>query len=137
MLLHSPAGDRCRVEVSAPAAAALQVTLVRLPAATGRLSLRCESVVGGVRLVATARDTGLSLKGAAWELLTPGGPKDAAVTAGAGDWFTRTELAAGEVAASRPLAVEQGRPVVFKVSAVDGMGRTVAAWATTPSALPR
>src|SRR5262249_52197297 len=128
-LLHSPRGNRCRLEVVGPADAELQVTLVRLPADAGRLSLRCEPADGGGRLRVQAHDRAMTLTGAAWGRLAPSGPQEPAAAAAARDWFAAVELAAGQETQSRPLKVDNSGPVVFKVSAVDAAGRRLAAWA--------
>jgi hypothetical protein len=128
LLLHSPASPRCWVEVSGPPGADLQVTLVRLPAAMGRLSLRWQADGDAVRLAAKAHDAAVTLTHAGWERLTSTGARDPAATALPGDWFPQTALTPGQEILSRSLLVETSQPVVFKVSGVDAAGHPLTGW---------
>ncbi len=138
-LLHTPGAARTRLTVTAAPEAELQVTLVRLPAETPRLSLRCERLAGGnrVRLALTAHGGPVRLLGAAWERQSPTGESegDTRVTA-ARTWFGGTALAAGATRRSAALTLPAGladAAVVFKVRGRDTAGRDVAAWAVLES----
>jgi hypothetical protein len=126
VLLHSPVGQRCRIQVTGPDAAALQVSLVRLPTDCGRLNLTCEAHGGDVRLTIKSHGNTVTLTEASWERLVPGGAKDP--TATASNWFSRTHLNDGDESVSRSLRVDGARPIVFKVGGVDQQGRRIAAW---------
>jgi hypothetical protein len=129
----------------------LQVTLVRLPKRTARLSLHAEPQpdigpgVQTVRLVLTAHDQEVTLERAAWERLVPTAnrPEDtsyrpaeanASLTQGQlKSWFGDLHLKVGENRTSEPIALPSGTPPgeswVFKISAVDAAGHHISSWA--------
>src|SRR5262249_46864900 len=74
-LLHSPGAAHTQLTVTADPAADLQVTLVRLPRQTPRLSLICERLpeAGRVRLTLEVHGGPVRLTDAAWERLSPSG----------------------------------------------------------------
>ena len=106
LLLHSPAGGQCQLEITGPAAAELQVTLIRLPVGMGRLTLSCERSKGAMRLTAKAHDAAVTLTTATWEPLTPNGPGEKALIVPARDWFARTELGPEKETQSRWVTVD-------------------------------
>jgi hypothetical protein len=141
-LLCSAAGQYARLTITAPAAAELQVSVVRLPETTGRLTLRVQPAEGrgAVRAVVTAVDNGVTLEEAAWERLATG-PNAAEDTSfrpaeGTGSsvrcWFGPPSLRAGESRTSPPLALPAGVPVALKVLCTDRDGHRLAAWAVWP-----
>jgi hypothetical protein len=135
LLLHSPAGPRARVRVTADAAAALQVSVVALPDETARLTLRHEpgDRPGTVRLRLTAHDAAVTLGEAAWEPRVPqaGAPPDP--VHGADAWFATRSLRPGETRVSPALAPgEAAGGIVFKVTGTDAAGHHVAAWESVP-----
>jgi hypothetical protein len=139
VLLHSPAGARSRVTVTADPRAELQVSLVRVPPGAARLSLRCAAAADGssVRLGVTAHGGAVKLEGAAWERLVPCGEpeRDTSYRPGqdASAWFGAADLQAGETRWSEAIPVpgaEAGRgPLVFRVAGTDARGNRVATWA--------
>jgi hypothetical protein len=152
-LLHSPAKVGSRLTIATEPDSNLQVTLIRLPEQTGRLSVRVESqdvrpVSPGcqtVRLVVTAHDQDLALEHAAWERLVPTAnrPEDTSYLPAAVDrsgdgtmlqsWFGDLHLKAGETrisgAISLPHAGTPDESWVFKVSGTDSAGHHLSAWA--------
>jgi hypothetical protein len=116
----------------------LQVSLVRVPAGTARLSLRQVpgQRPGTTRLLLTAVDAPVRLDGAAWERLGPSAnrpedtsyrPEGAAETVRS--WFGDPLLKEGETRASAPIAVPNGAgPLIFKIGATDAAGHRLAAW---------
>jgi hypothetical protein len=140
-LLCSPAGKHARLTITAPAAAELQVSLVRLPESSGRLALRLQAEEGrGVRAVVTALDNGVILEEAAWERLAtgPDAAPDTSLRPAEGTgysvrcWFGPPSLGAGESRTSPPLVPPAGVPVVLKVLGTDRDGRRLSAWAVYP-----
>ncbi len=139
LLLHSPAGPRSRVTVEADAGADLQVTLVSLPSDLPRLTLRAELVrPGAYRLAVTAHDAAVTLEEAVWEKAAPAGEPgdtscrpDGAPGAALRTWFGKPDLPAGVTRLSGVIELPAGDagPCWFKVTARDGAGRPVAAWA--------
>jgi hypothetical protein len=131
VLLHTPAGPRTRVMIEAEAGAALQVSLVRLPDETARLTLRREEGErsGTARLVLTAHDAAVTLDEVSWERLVPraGPPEDGDHRPEA--WFGDRRLRPGDCRTS-PALDEVPSGVVFKVTATDAAGHRVAAWAS-------
>lgn len=137
MLLHSLPDQPVKISVSAEPQAELQVTLIPLPEAAARLSLQVRAESAGCRLLLTAHTADVTLEAVAWEKLTPGErraddtsyrPETATATVRA--WFGDPQLQAGQTRISEPIELPPGRePVVFKVSALDGAGRRVFAWA--------
>jgi hypothetical protein len=136
-LLHSPTEKRTRITVTAEPGAALQVSLIALPAEMPRLELRVERVRPNVcRLRLTCRDADIGLTAAAWERLTTTGA--AAETSfgadGPGDgaartWFGDPRLRVNEVRVSREIDLPDGGEFVFRVMGRDGVGRAATAWA--------
>jgi len=151
LLLHSPAKTASRVTITADPESHLQVTLIRLPEGTGRLSLRVEppeaSGLGNttLRLVVTAHDQDVMLEHAAWErrIPTANRPEDTSFPAAEsnplGDremlrnWFGDPRLKAGETRTSAaitiPPCLESGESWVFKISAADAAGHHLSTWA--------
>jgi hypothetical protein len=136
VLLHSPGGPRSQVVVATDPQAALQVSLVRLPAGLPRLELRGErDAKGMVRLAVTACNAAVRLEAAAWERPVtreeargdsshePGKSSEDSVRG----WFGGMQLNTGETRRSEPLPVPS-QDVVFKVVGVDAAGRRVSAW---------
>src|SRR5262249_11474637 len=144
VLLHSPGCTRSRVTVTGEAGTELQLSLVRLPAGTARLDLRCEAAgEGTVRLVVTAHDNAVSLDRAAWEWLAPTGNRpeetsyrpEATPQRAVREWFGDPCVRVGERRASRPIALPgSGVPVLLKVSATDTAGHRVTAFVEAPAA---
>jgi hypothetical protein len=146
LLLHSPGGDRTRVTVTAEPATGLQVTLVRCPDRTARVTLRREAGdrPATARLRLTAHDAAVILDGAAWERLLPEGDRPegtrnrapgagAPAARGVEDWFGDPHLESGESRLSPPLDLpEPESGVLFKVTATDAAGHRVTAWEGTP-----
>jgi hypothetical protein len=135
VLLHSPAEARTRVTVTAESGTALQVSLVRCPDQTPRLTLRREP---GDRLRLTALDAGVTLDEAAWECLLPAGERpdetsyrepESPARRAVEDWFGNPHLEPGESRLTPPLVLP-GREgdLVFKVTATDAAGHRVTAW---------
>jgi hypothetical protein len=150
LLLHSPAGPRTRVTVTAAPGTSLQVTLLRCPDGTARLTLRREAGdrPGTVRLRLTAHDAGIALDGAAWERLLPDGdgPEDTsyrqpeapdtgaavALCPAVADWFGTAHLDPGESRLSLPLALPgRAEDFLFKVTATDAAGHRITAWSVS------
>jgi hypothetical protein len=154
LLLHSPAGDRSRVTITAAPGADLQVSLIRLPERTGRMSLRLQPAAtdGSVRLVLTAHDTEVTLQAAAWERLVPTGNRPAdtcyrpagnpsAAQQSAADqtvktWFGDSHVKVDETRTSAAIALPARRGsedlFIIKVAATDSAGHHIAAWAVVP-----
>jgi hypothetical protein len=148
VMLHTPAGDRSRVTIMAEPAANLQVSLIRLPERTGRISLRLEARDGSEspRLVLTAHDSDMTLDAAAWERLVPAANRpgdtsyhpnsDASGQQTVVDWFGDCQVRDGETRTSAALALparrESGDVFIIKVAATDSAGHHIAAWATLP-----
>ena len=141
LLLHSPAGARSRLTVAADAEAELQVSLIRLPEGSARLTLRRDvgSRPGTCRLTLSAHDGDVTLEDAAWERRTPvlNRPEDTSwrpdqpASDTVRTWFGTRRLRAGETRSSGdiPLPADADRaPVLFKVLGRDEAGRAVAAW---------
>jgi hypothetical protein len=151
LLLHSPTKTGSRVMITADPESHLQVTLIRLPEGTGRLSLRVEPPEAGglgnttLRLVVTAHDQDVVLEHAAWErrIPTANRPEDTSFPATesnpVGDremvrtWFGDPRLKAGETRTSAAIAIppclESSESWVFKISATDTAGHHLSAWA--------
>ena len=142
VLLHCPAGARTRLTITAEPKAVLQVSLVRLPPHTARLSLRAEpEATDTFHLVLTAHDADVTLREAAWERLRPqqNRSEDTSYRAeqapgkGTQAWFGDPHLRAGS---SRRSAVLRSPchedPTVWKVTATDAAGHHVAAWLLMP-----
>jgi hypothetical protein len=146
LLLHASAGERCRVTITAEAAADLQVSLIRLPEQTGRISLRltADEGRGAVRLELTAQDADVTLDAAAWERLVPlaNRPGDTSYDAASdpsgeqavGAWFGERHVRDGETRTSAAIAVprrqESNDVFIIKVAATDSAGHHLGAWAT-------
>jgi hypothetical protein len=138
LLLHSPAGKRARLTITADAGADLQVSLVRRPQMP-RLALNCERAPDGktVRLTASAHGAAVRLDEAAWERLLPeGNPEDTSYRPRAARgravraWFGTARLGAEESRKSKPITLPTVTGgIVFKVAGTDDAGRHVAAWA--------
>ena len=140
LLLHSPGGARSRLTITADVEAELQVSLIRLPEGTARLTLRREpgSHQGACRLALTAHDADVVLEDAAWERRTPAvnRPEDTswrpdrpgeAVRA----WFGSGRLKAGETRTSDDIELPEEvdrKAYLFKVFGRDAAGQAVAAW---------
>jgi hypothetical protein len=142
-LLHSPKSDRSRLIITAAAAADLQISLIRLPKRTARVSMRAQSGRGAeCRLSVTAYDVDVTLNAAAWEASTPSKnrpedtsfrtsePSDQAIRR----WFGDPHLRAGESRTSSAVPLPRcdtpNAQWVFKVLATDLSGHRVSAWTT-------
>jgi hypothetical protein len=150
LLLHTPAADYARVTITAEPGTDLQVSLVRVPAGTGRLWLRPVpgQRPGTVRLLLTACDAPVTLNAAAWERQVPttNRAEDTSYRPDGGDgaareWFGLAALKEGETRASMPIAVPDGvGPLLFKIGATDASGHHLAVWLALdprrPSAAP-
>jgi hypothetical protein len=138
VLLHTPAAERARITVACEPGTDLQVSLLRVPAGTGRLGLRQlpGQPPGTVRLLLTACDGPVTLDTAAWERLVPcanrvedtsyrpGGAAEAVRS-----WFGDPALKKGESRASTLIAVPDGTgPLLLKIGATDAAGHRLAAW---------
>jgi hypothetical protein len=152
-LLHSPAKSACRLTITAGADTNLQVTLVRLPKRTARLTVHIEpqenqeagSVTPTIRLAVTAHDQDVTLEHAAWERLVPtanrpedtsyrpADPKASSTKESVKSWFGDLQLKAGETRTSEPITLPSGvtnsEDWIFKISAVDTAGHHISAWA--------
>lgn len=142
-LLHSHGGSNTRLVVEADPDAQLQVTLIRLPARTARLSLHAHQATedGSLRLGLTARDSKVRLQAVVWERLhvTASRPEDTSfridqTAAQVASWFGHPELAAGETRLSQPVPLPRsanpGEPFIVKVMGEDAAGHTITAWLT-------
>ncbi len=146
LLLHSPEAQFSRVVITAEPGTDLQVTLIRLPEPTARLSLGLEAeglpTAKNVRLILTAHDHDVILEDAAWERLVPAAnrPEDTsyqpaiegpqAILA----WFGDPHLRAGETRTSSVISLPTGDSTaswVFKIAGTDAAGHHVSAWAVT------
>jgi hypothetical protein len=135
--LHSPTGSHARVTVTAQPGTDLQVSLVRLPPESARLSLRTRPTPDGkaVQLFLRASNQAVELENVGWERLVQTGKatEDSSyrpVVAGAvRAWFGDPLVKAGETRTSPaiPLPPVPG-PVVWKVIGKDASGRRVVAW---------
>ncbi len=135
VLLHSPGAARSRVTVTADPAAELQVSLIRLPGRTARLSLRCETGPDGksVRLTVRTHGGAVRLENAAWERLVPSGEAatDTSYRPGAQTgttvraWFGEPGLEPGESRRSASLPIPAGATLVFRVTGTDRQGNPV------------
>ncbi len=145
VLLHSSAGPRSCVTITSDPAADLQVSLVRLPQDTGRLSL-CWQPADGPRtgrLMLTAHDADLRLDGGDVE---PSVPKEnlredekrsaTAPQRTIQEWFDTATVKRGETRQSRLITLpETDGEFVFKVAATDAAGHRIAGWAMVPPAI--
>jgi hypothetical protein len=145
LLLHSPAGPQTRLTVTTDPGADLQVSLLRLPANTARLVLRCEDLGDRrVRLSLTAHGSGVTVDDVVWERLHPDGtPEDTSYCREAnprqtvGEWFGDGFVAKGETRTGPPVLLPpQNERLVVKVSATDAGGHPVAAWADLQRPVP-
>jgi hypothetical protein len=138
VLLHTPAGTRTRLTVTADPKAELQVSVVRLPRLLARLELRGAAAEGGIRLTLTAHHAAVRLEEVLWERAvtheepagdssyTPDAPGD-----GVRRWFGAAGLKAGETRTSAVIRLPAGvraEEVVFRVTGVDDAGHGVSAW---------
>jgi hypothetical protein len=147
--LHSPAQHDSRIVISTEPGAELQVTLIRLPEHTARLSLKIDAEESlksdargpKVRLVVTAHDQDITLDQAAWERLVPTAnrPEDTSYQPSQERktlqaWFGDLHVKAGETETSTlitlPPGGDGGESWVFKISATDAAGHHLSAWAT-------
>jgi hypothetical protein len=145
-LLHSPQSERSRFVIAGAAAAELQISLIRIPERTARLSLHIQSGPGTeCRLSVTAHDVDVTLEAAAWEAATPtkNRPEDTSFRASGSldqaprQWFGDPHLRAGESRISNAIALPRcdtpNAQWVFKVLATDRSGHRVSAWTTVPA----
>jgi hypothetical protein len=134
VLLHSPDAARSRVTLSATPGTDLQVTLLRLPADSGRLSVAVRRESGSVRLVLTAHDSTLALQEAVWERLVPSSRFEQGAVPDSGRIPLGTDhLAAGRSHTTPPFDIpDTGGPWFIKVAATDAAQRRVAGWAVIP-----
>lgn len=136
--LHSPSGVGSRVRIAADPGTGLQVSVIRLPPGTGRLTLeRAAAAPGTIRLSLTTHDSAVTLEAAAWERLAPASnrPEDTSYRPGpeaarsAQAWFGTDKLGPGETRTSVPLTLPRERgPWVCKVVGRDAAKHTIAAW---------
>jgi hypothetical protein len=153
LFLHSPEAQFSRVVITAEPGTEFQVTLVRLPEQTARLSLGLEAeglpAAKNVRLILTAHDQDVILEDAAWERLVPAAnrPEDTSYQtaserprpAGKGipdpvisTWFGDPHLRAGEARTSSVISLPTGDSTatwIFKIAGTDAAGHHVSAWA--------
>jgi hypothetical protein len=141
-LLHSPGGERSKLTITADAGTDLQVTLVRVPRPTGRLSLQWEKN----HLLLTAQDADVTLDAVAWERLPPATNRaedtsyrpDKAMSRVVRDWFGDAKLKAGESRRSAEVELPEfdarKQSVIFKVMGTDAAGHRIAAWIKAPAA---
>jgi hypothetical protein len=144
-LLHSPQTERSRLVVATSADAKVQVSLIRLPAQTARLSLRAQRFGDECRLVITGHDCDVTLDAAAWETAAPSKnrPEDTSFRASGTldqtvrQWFGDPHVRTGESRTSGVIILPQcdtgDTPCVFKVLATDRSGHRVIAWTTVPT----
>jgi hypothetical protein len=139
VLLHSPAGARTRLTVTAAAKTELQVSLVRLPRPLPRLELNHQAEANGdIRLTLTAHHAAVRLDEALWERLVTQENADGDTSytcklpgAGVRQWFGDARLKAGETRHSAVIRLPAGvrlEDVVFKVTGVDDAGYRVSGW---------
>ncbi len=150
-LLHSPTKSSSRLTITAEPESSLQVTLVRLPEHSPRLSLHVEpqpdtsNAAQTVRWVVTAHDEEVTLEHAAWERLVPSAnrPEDtsyrpvegkASSTQGIlNSWFGDPHLKVGQTRTSESITLPSGSAPgeswVFKISATDAAGHHISSWA--------
>ncbi len=138
VLLHSPTGARSRLTVTADVGAGLQVSLIRQPEGSARLTLRRVpgSRPGVCRLALTAHDGDVTLDDAAWERRTPlvNWPEDTSWRPAADavrTWFGSKQWRAGETRTSGDIVLPKDAdraPVLFKVLGRDEAGRAITAW---------
>jgi hypothetical protein len=152
-LLHSPSKVGSKMTITADPESNLQVTLIRMPGQTARLSLHMAPKQDGnladriqtVRLVVTAHDQEVTLNQAAWERLVPSSnrPEDssyrtpmagtASTQTAVTSWFGDVHLKPGESKTSQPITIPvegiSDEHWVFKVSGSDDVGHHVSAWA--------
>jgi hypothetical protein len=140
LLLHTPAGPRSRITITAAADAELQVSILRLPRAYPRLSVRWEAG----RLHLTALGGGLTVDDIAWERLTPAGrPEDTSFRSEAQAGKAVRELVgdahlqAGQTRTCADLRLPRDAALcVIKVAATDDAGRRLAGWALAAGPSP-
>jgi hypothetical protein len=150
LLLHSPEAQFSHVVITAEPGTDLQVTLIRLPEKTARLSLglEAETLPAGktVRLSLTAHDQEVILENAAWERLVPAAnrPEDTSYQPATEGpilkWFGDPHLKAGETRTSSVISLPTGDSMaswVFKIAGIDPAGHPVSAWAVTSPAEQR
>jgi hypothetical protein len=150
LLLHSPEAQFSHVVITAEPGTDLQVTLIRLPERTARLSLglEAETLPAGktVRLSLTAHDQDVILENAAWECLVPAAnrPEDTgyqpATEGPILKWFGDPHLKASEARTSSVISLPTGDSTatwIFKIAGTDAAGHHVSAWAVTSAAEQR
>jgi hypothetical protein len=140
-LLHSPDRERSKVTITGEQGTDLQVTLIRLPRSTCRLSLCWEKN----RLLAAAHDGDCTLDAVAWERVPPEAnrPEDTNYLADKDmskvvrNWFGDAKVKAGETRRSSDIALPifdgKKETVMIKVSGTDTKGNRVAAWVNAPA----
>jgi hypothetical protein len=144
-LLHSPSAAHSRLTIEADPGAEVQVSLVRLPPESARLTLRSRKgeQPGTVRLTLHVHDSPVTLEAFAWERLHPSGnrPEDSSyrgsepLVSAVRALFGDPHLRAGEVRTSAPIPIPVSESAedgfVCKLAATDAAGRRIAAWALT------
>lgn len=138
LLLHTPGGPHSRLTITAEAGTELQVSLIRLPERTARLSLRLEEgpTPGTVRPVVTAHNGDVTLTAAAWERLAPAGRaedtnyrRDGTPGERVRAWLGNPMLRAGNSRVGTPVALPSGEGAwVIKLVGSDTSGHVLAAW---------
>ncbi len=118
-LLHSPGGSFTRLQVDADGP--VQLTLVRVPPATPRLSLEWEKGPENMRLCVTAHNGAVQIRAAGWECVTDSGDFQC---------FDHEWLRAGTTMRSQPIPKPTNLEpdALFKVWAVDAHNHPVAGW---------
>jgi hypothetical protein len=138
-LLHSPAGERTRLTVNAEEGMDLQVSLIRLPASTGRLNVAWDDAKEP-RLLLTANDCDMRIDGLAWERVPPminssadtsfraDTPMDQTVRT----WLGDPRLRSGETRRSATLSLPKPKnaqeKIVIKITGTDAAGHHLSAW---------
>ncbi|MGE3805982.1 MAG: hypothetical protein AB7K24_15015, partial [Gemmataceae bacterium] len=106
LLLHSPSQSAARIEIEAEESAQLQVSLVRVPAATARLEVKQQrDKAGRLVLSLTAHDADVLLEGLIWERAVPAARRSEDTgKISLRDCFSCELLRAGETRTSKPLS---------------------------------
>ncbi|MFL5241754.1 MAG: hypothetical protein ACJ8FY_06570 [Gemmataceae bacterium] len=138
-LLHSPKGERTRLAVDAEDGMNLQVSLIRLPASTGRLDLKWDRSKEP-RLLLTARDSAMNIDAMAWERVPPlinssadtSFRADSSMEKTVRAWLGDPHLEADQTRRSGILSLPKlgtgQEKVIVKIAATDALGHHISAW---------